>query len=459
MKRGLKITTAVVLVLALLGGCAPKAEETETVFPSDSYQTEPTYTRPKPEPVETWAPYEFEAKAGTIEPVEGAERYFNNLPDVPEGQSIYDTTYLDFAFNTFKACCTDKDENVLISPASLLFALELSACGADGETLNEINSALFPGLSNEEALSMSLSYYEKLNDLSEGKLLIANGVFINSEYGDSVYKDYLDLVEQGFGAQIQTIDSSSESVDLVNRWVYWNTRGMIPKIMDEIDPSQIMLIVNALTFESAWTRFYEESDIEYNEKFLNSKGEKDKVNMLESCESGYFETDKAVGFMKYYHDYNFAFIVMLPVDDSISANEFIQNFTSDDYREFINSMEIDDIECHFPEFSYEYTNENMIEVFYNMGIQKVFSPGEADLSNTSDIEGLYVSSFLHKTFIEVNRQGTWAAAVTTSGTAIYSAPPPSLWINRPFVYMIVDTETMTPLFIGTVNSIDYRFEG
>lgn len=459
MKRGLKVTMALILVLALLGGCAPVTEETRTTYPIDTcYENDTLYTYPEPEPVETWAPYEFESKVDTIEPIEGEGKVFNNLSNEPLEQSIYDTAYLDYVFNTFKNCCTDKDENVMISPASLLFALELSACGADGETLDEINSALFPGLSNEEALSISLSYYEMLNEFSEGKLLIANGVFLNSEYGDAVYKDYLDFVEQKFGAQIQTIDSSSESVDLVNRWVSWNTRGMIPEIIEEIDPSQVMLIVNALTFESAWGRLYEDCDIEDNLYFHNSKGENDTVNMLYSHESCFSETDKAKGFMKYYHNGKFAFLVMLPNDDSISANEFIQDFTSDDYRRFITNKDMNGVKCYFPEFSYEYTNENMMEIFKDMGIQKIFTPGEADLSNTSDIEGLYISSFLHKTFIEVNRQGTWAAAVSESGTAVYSLVP-TIRVDRPFVFMIVDTETMIPIFIGTVNSIDYEFYG
>lgn len=459
MKRGLKISMALILVLALLGGCAPETEESEPTSTWDTcYKNDTLYTYPEPEPVETWASYEFESKVDTIEPIEGDYKVFNNLSDGPLEQSIYETAYLDFVFNTFKSSCTDRDENVLISPASLLFALELSASGADGDTLDEINSALFPGLSNEEALNMSLSYYEMLNEFSEGKLLIANGVFLNSEYGDSVYKDYLDFVEQGFGAQIQTIDSSPESVDLVNRWVFWNTRGMIPKIMDEIDPSQIMLIVNALTFESAWGRLYEDCDIEHNLYFHNSKGENDTVNMLYSHESHFSETDKATGFLKYYHSRKFAFLVMLPNDDSISANEFIQDFTSDDYRRFITNMDMNGVKCYFPEFSYEYTNENMMEIFNDMGIQKIFTPGEADLSNTSDIEGLYISSFLHKTFIEVNRQGTWAAAVSESGTAVYSLVP-TIRVDRPFVYMIVDVKTMTPLFIGTVNSVDYQFPG
>ena len=458
MKRGLKVTMALILTLALLGGCAPKTEETA---PQDTlFQVIPkeTYPKPQPQPVETWAPYEFESKVDAIEPIEENDKVFNNLSDGPLEQTIYDSAYLDFVFNTFKRCCNDKDENVMISPASLLFSLELSACGANGETLDEINSALFPGLSNEEALNMSLSYYEKLNEFSEGKLMIANGVFLNSEYGDSVYEDYLDFVEQGFGAQIQTIDSSPESVDLVNRWAYWNTRGMIPKIMDKIDPANVMIIANALSFESSWGKLYEREDIDFDVDFHNSKGEIDKVDMLNSEENRHSETDKAVGFMKYYQGYKFAFIVMLPNDDSISANEFIQDFTSDDYREFISNIETDKVDCCFPEFSYEYTNEDMIEIFNDMGIQKVFTSGEADLSNTSNIEDLYISSFLQKTFIEVNRHGTQAAAASSSVTTVYSAPLPVV-VNRPFVYMIVDTETMIPIFIGTVNSIDYEFYG
>ena len=93
-----------------------------------------------------------------------------------------------------------------------------------------------------------------------------------------------------------------------------------------------------------------------------------------------------------------------------------------------------------------------------MGMHKAFIQGEADFSNTGNIDSIFISSIVHKTFIEVNREGTKVSAVTVVHEETYSAPP-SISLDRPFVYMIVDTETMTPLFIGTVNSIDYQFPG
>ena len=459
MKRGLKITMALILVLALLGGCAPKNQEDETVtslapdYSQHQQITEDEYSA-TPTPIETWAPYEYESMVKTIEPAEGSERFFNNLPDVPEGQSIYDTTYLDFAFNTFKACCTDKDENVLISPASLMFATELAASGANGETLDEINSVLFSGLSNEEAASYATSYYEKLNELSNGKLMIANGAFINSEYGDSVYQDYLDFVQQGYGAQIQTIDSSSESVDLINRWVSWNTRDKIPQIVDNIDPSTVMILVNALSFESAWDKV--EGTVDW--EFYNSQGEIDYITMIDSEETAYSSTKKMEGFIKYYHGGDFAFVGILPYDNQISANEFMQDFTADDYREFFNNIEYEKFDLLLPEFSYEYSNENIAGIFEKMGMHKAFIQGEADFSNTGNIEDIFISSIVHKTFIEVNREGTKVSAATVVHEETYSMPT-TLYLDRPFVYMIIDNKTKTPLFIGTVNSIDYHFPG
>ncbi|MBO7451560.1 MAG: hypothetical protein J6U54_14435 [Clostridiales bacterium] len=461
MKKAFKTATALLLVLALLGGCTSnthKREDDDSKGHPDIYQetTKPTAIDPysTPSPVETWAPYEYESLVNTIEPVEGNEKIFDNLSDIPEGQSIYDTAYLDFAFNSFKACCTDRDENILISPASLLFSMELSASGANGETLDEINAVLFPGLSNEEAASYATSYYEKLNMLSEGHLMIANGAFINSEYGDSVYQDYLDFVQQRYGAQIQTVDSSPESVDLINRWVSWNTRDKIPEIVNEIDPSQVMLLVNALTFESGWMSV---NDVEEG-IFYNSLGEYDAVTYVTSEEYVYSSTPKVQGFIKYYSGGDFAFVGISPYDTSVSANEFMQDFTADDYREFIDNIENEKFDCMLPEFSYDYSNDDFVGIFDDMGVHKAFIPGEADFSNTGNIDGMYLSAVVHKTFIEVNREGTKVSATTTVSNQTYSAPP-SVCLDHPFVYMIIDTETMVPLFIGTVNSIDYQFQG
>ena len=176
--------------------------------------------------------------------------------------------------------------------------------------------------------------------------------------------------------------------------------------------------------------------------------------------SAYYETEKATGFIKYYKGNQYAFLAILPTDESINANEFAMNFTAEDYEKFINSVSYDyEVISKMPEFESDF-NITLNNTIAELGAGSIFSPETADLSGTAGKPGdIYVSQIIHKTHIEVDRNGTRAAAATvvmeTCGCVMEEETPEYRYVecDRPYAYAIVDVETMAPVFIGTVNAV------
>ena len=390
-----------------------------------------------------------------IEPVDGKAKVFNDVVELSYKEATTDTDYMAFVFNFSSECCSGTDDNVMVSPASLLFALEMAGAGADGNTLDEMSNVMVPGATNEEALGFASDYYKFLNETDEMK--ISNGIFMNSKFDGHFYSDYLDYIGDKFDAQTDIREFNDDAVDFINEWVNESTDGMIPSIISKLDPELDMaVIVNAIAFNGEWEDKYEGEDIKEDRVFTNAAGEEQKVTMLHSMEGTFFETDKATGFIKEYKGGDYAFVAILPKDESINANEFLADFTAEDYREFMGSAKSVDVSAFLPAFEYDYANQELVGVLMDMGMVDAFT-NAADFSNMTDIDA-YISSVIQKTHIEVDADGTKAAAATavtiTAKGAMVEPDYEVVNLDRPFAYAIVDTETDTPVFLGTVNSID-----
>ncbi len=391
-----------------------------------------------------------------IEPIKDKDKVFNDVVELSYTEATTDTDYMAFVFDFGSECFSGTDDNVMVSPASLLFAMEMAGAGADGKTLDEMSNVMVPGASNEEALGFASDYYRFLNGTDE--MNISNGIFMNSKFDGHFYSDYIDYIQDMFDAQTDIRPFNDDAVDYINEWVNESTDGMIPTIIDKLDPDLDMaVIINAIAFNGEWEEKYEGEDINEEGLFTNASGEDQTVTMLNSTEGIFFETEKATGFIKEYKGGEYAFVAILPKDESIDANEFMAGFTAEDYRAFIDSARSTDVHASLPAFSYDYSNEGLIEVLENMGMEAPFN-NEADFSNMTDIDA-YISSVIQKTHIEVDSDGTKAAAatavtITAKGAIIEPEDYEVVRLNRPFAYVIVDTETDTPVFLGTVNSID-----
>ena len=368
--------------------------------------------------------------------------------------------YADFSVELFKRSLTD-GENSLISPASVEFALVMALNGADGDTLTEMLTVLCPGATTEEINAFVADLSSMLTYSRESEFYVANSVWANETIlGDCLNETYANTLKEDMNAEAHMLPFNNKAVDEINDWVDENTDGMITELLKEIPPDAAMYLINAMTFEGEWSEAYEEYQIREGEIFTNALGEEEEARML--CETGslYLENDDATGFIKYYEGGEYAFMAMLPKEEG-AIEDYVANMTGEDYIAFYESLTTQyDVVTKLPCFTYSY-DLTLNDALKEMGMPTAFTEGVADFSPmvTDPNVKLFISNVIHKTYIELDENGTKAAAVTAVEMTCESCAEPEqreikeVILDRPFVYAIIDTNTGLPIFMGTVNSV------
>nr|2PEF_A Chain A, Serine protease inhibitor [Caldanaerobacter subterraneus subsp. tengcongensis MB4] len=363
---------------------------------------------------------------------------------------IYNTA--DFSIELFKNSIDDK-ENSLISPLSAMLALAMTANGADNETLAQMEKALGKDISIEDLNKYLYTYMKKLPNEEKSKLTIANSIwFKENDFMPS--KDFLQIIADYYKADIFKAAFDSSTVSDINNWVKSKTNGMIDKILNKIDPEDVMYLINAVAFDAEWETVYEKASV-HEDIFTDVYGNRQKVEFMNSEENLYIEEENAVGFVKPYAKNHYSFVAILP-DENISVNEYIKTLTGQKFIDLIKNAKITLVRASLPKFKYEYTIK-MNETLESLGMTDAFLPDKADFSKLgkSDIGNLYISEVLHKTFISVDELGTKAGAVTSVDITAAGIPVnfKTVKLNRPFIFAIIDNSTNLPIFIGTVLSL------
>lgn len=342
-----------------------------------------------------------------------------------------------------------KGKTTLVSPLSVLTALALVQNGAQGDTLAQLEQAL-GGLDRDTLNAYMRAYCDFLSAGDE--LKIANSVWTDSSV--EAKQTFLQKAVDSYSAQIfSALLSSKKTVSSINSWVKKNTDGMIPKIIENADRDAVMMLVNAIAFDAKWETPYTNDDIEKLE-FNSYSGKSKKTEFMCSTESVYLSDSDAVGFMKPYKNGRFAFAALLPNED-VSIDDYIASLSGEKLMKiFSSAKKNEEVDVKMPKFKAEYSTQ-LIDTLKKMGIEDAFDRKSADFSSLIDKnDGAYIGTVMHKTFIEVDQEGTRAAASTLAGISKMSMPAINpVCLNRPFVYMIVDTETNLPLFIGVQTEI------
>ena len=248
---------------------------------------------------------------------------------------------------------------------------------------------------------------------------------------------------------------SDETLSDVNQFVYDNTDGMIDKIIDSVPSLSNMILVDALSFEGKWDKAFEDEDIDENGTFTLEEGSSKTVTMLNGKAGEYFEVSGGCGFIYPYKGDRYSFAAILP-EEGTKMQDFISNVSGEEIVDSMKNCEYTRVVFSIPEFTFDCSME-LSDTFREMGANRVFT-GDADFSNMLTENGKYsIDSILHKTHIELNREGTKAAAVT--GMVLNSAGPGKADVkqvisDRPFIYMIIDNETKTPIFMGHADNIE-----
>jgi serpin B len=384
-------------------------------------------------------------------------------PDRKAGKvsTAFREAYADFALDLMNESRSEfEGDALLISPLSAMIALAMTANGANGETLREMEKVLGGGLSIENLSEQLFNYTASLISTEDAKFNLANAVWVTNDKSFSINKNFVKAVENTFDADIVAADLPS-SINDINDWAKKETFGMIPSILNEgdLDADTVMVLLNALALDALWAK---QADSKYDCFEGEFKGIDEEIQtvtfMNTECE-GYLEGKGAVGVVKEYKGKNYAFLAILPEGDVYSYAESLSG--KDLLKLYDNRISAGgnvEVSAKIPHFSFDCKIE-MKKVLEKMGMESAFSSAGADFSGLGiDSRGnIFIDRVIQKTHIDLDNSGTRAAAVTAltikAAGGMMDAKFYRVEFDRPFLYAIIDTQSGLPIFIGICDNI------
>jgi len=363
-----------------------------------------------------------------------------------------------FSYDIFRRTVAyDSDEeNIFISPLSISMALAMTLNGAEEQTFDEMRETLYlSGMELDEINEAFQTLTELLITVDpEVTLKIANSIWYRD--GFPAEAEFLERVREFFDARIEGLDfSDPASVDIINDWVKNNTEGLIEEIVEEIPDNMVMYLINALYFKGDWLRQFDPDDTR-KAVFRLENGETVEVDMMHQKGSFAFHHSDEVQLIELpYGDSLYSMTVLMPGDPEMPLDQFVEEKVSaGNLAEWRSNLTAGsgEVIVQLPKFELEYEIEYN-DILEAMGMATAFNSGAANFNGIADVSplNLYISEVKHKTFIRVDEEGTEAAAVTSVGIGITSAPP-SFLVNRPFVFIIHERVSGVNLFMGKMKN-------
>ncbi len=360
------------------------------------------------------------------------------------------------AVKIFDAVCRqEKGNNVMISPLSISIALAMALQGASGENIEEMKSVL--GFNDMDIETINNDFFYLINSLENADrdmlLAIANSVWMDKMFEPCVKKSFLESLKKSYSAEPYCADFKSQTaVDEINQWVSANTMERIEKIITEIDPLTVMYLINAVYFKAAWKITFDKGLTEKSVFTLENGQEKEAYMMrFKDNQELYFYSSpwgEKSGYTAVRIPYGrdkFAFYGFIPHFEQLDS--FISRMDDEGIESFFSDLTPREIPVLLPRFKFKY-EKSLVDLFKLLGMKKAFSPG-GFLNLAEDIRDLYISDIIHKTFIEVNEEGTEAAAVTAVEINKTSLPA-GFYAVKPFIFVIRDDRSGTILFMGRI---------
>jgi serpin B len=349
------------------------------------------------------------------------------------------------------------DSNVFISPLSISMALGMTYNGAAGTTEEAMRTTLeFDDLSMTEINESYESLIELLRGIdSDVEFNIANSIW----YKDTkpFKQDFFERCRDYFDARVSGVDfSQSEAVkDTINNWVEKKTNGKIENILDFVPPDAIMYLVNAIYFNGTWTYQFDKEDTKDEPFYLSEGGTKECKMMEVKSVFKYFEDSSLQAIDIPYGVGNYSMTVILP-QYGIDIDDFIAGLTQGKWDGWMNGFYEDSVNLFLPKLKLEYKTDSLLkEVLKDMGMEVAFDPDMANFSGMADLPPqIWIGRVIHKAFLEIDEEGTEAAAATVVEMWEKSATPgsdfPTMRIDRPYIFAIRENHSSTILFIGKI---------
>ncbi|MDH7506865.1 MAG: serpin family protein [Candidatus Thermoplasmatota archaeon] len=355
-----------------------------------------------------------------------------------------------FSFDFYQKISENKHENIFFSPYSIFVALSMAYEGACGNTAIQMFNILNFLQNDSETQGSFGRIYNLLNQKQTGyKISTANAFWIHQKY--IFLPEYINLLQNYYMAEANKLDFSNnvEAASIINSWIENQTNG---KIKDMIDPGSLseltrLVLTNAIYFKGLWEHPF---DPKYTSKmdFKINHIETVKVDMmsLSDCSFDYTETDDLQILKLPYKGKNLSMIVILPKENNLSIVDSLLNTLN--IKNWYKNFQKTQINIFLPKFKFvaEYNLNNILK---DMGMVDAFSEIDADFFGMDGTRSLFISDILHKAFVEVNEEGTEAAAAT-SVIVTTTAMTPTFNADHPFVFLIQHEDTGAILFMGKI---------
>ena len=357
-----------------------------------------------------------------------------------------------FAFDIFMKILggAGENENVMISPLSISYALSMTLNGADGATRDSMLKALrMNGITPDEINDSYKNLTGALLSVDKRVLIsIANSVWVEKNF--TVKKSFTDILTNYYDAESRSFDiNDAAAPDKINVWIEDKTNGLIKEMIDKLEDNTVMLLINAIYFKGKWKSQFDKSKT-VEMPFFKSGGNQVNVPMMKQKND--FRVHEGDGFVVAEFPYgqgNFVMDIIIPNDQS-GFNNTLAMISDENYTSWINQMNKRETDLSFPRFKYGF-RKKLKDTLTDMGMGIAFTDG-ADFSNINDMYDLLINDVAHQSFIETNEEGTEAAAATVVEIGLTSAPPTPLVLklDHPFIYIIRETTTNTIIFMGRV---------
>ncbi|XP_055462745.1 leukocyte elastase inhibitor A [Psammomys obesus] len=352
--------------------------------------------------------------------------------------------------------------NIFISPFSISSALAMVFLGARGNTAAQLSKTFhFDAVDDIHSRFQSLNAEVNKRGASH-KLKLANRL-----YGEKTYNflpEFLTSTQKLYGADLAPVDFHNASEDArkeINQWVKGQTEGKIPELlaMGVVDSMTKLVLVNAVYFKGMWQEKFMKRDTTDAPFRLNKKDTKTVKMMYQKKKIpfGYIPDLKCKVLEMTYQGGELSMVILLPEDtedESMGLKKIEEQLTSENLREWTKREKLETIDVHvkLPRFKLEesYTLNSNLGL---LGVQDLFTSSKADLSGMSGSRDLFISKIVHKSFVEVNEEGTEAAAAT-GGIATFCMllPEEEFTVDHPFLFFIRHNPTANLLFLGRVCS-------
>ncbi len=357
-----------------------------------------------------------------------------------------------FAVNFYNELAKTGNNNLFFSPFSIIDAFAMAYEGATGKTANEIKSTLFlPAKDNQRLSGFQLLHNQINQKKSDCILSIANAYWVQHNF--VLKKKYLETIEKFYQSEAYNLDfkmNSQQAVDRINNWAEEKTKGKIKKFLNygDVDSGTRLVLTNAIYFKALWQIQFNKNLTEPAD-FRVKENKTIKVQMmhLQNAEFPYAETEDFQLLKIPYGCNNLSILIILP---RTLNEEMVRKIDYEKIMEIQKNLSKQKIDISIPKVKIEQTYD-LINPLRNLGIKTAFDPFAADFSKITGSRDLYISKAVQKSFIEINEEGTEAAAATGIVMNITAARPGVKKVfvaDHPFIFFIIEEESNLILFMG-----------